>query len=28
VFYEHEYKVHTLAELLRYTDVRLECVAL
>jgi dCMP deaminase len=28
VFYEHEYKVHTLAELLRYTDVQLECVAL
>ena len=28
VFYEHEYKVHTLAELLRYTDVRLEHVAL
>jgi len=28
VFYEHEYKVHTLAELLRYTDVRLERVAL
>ena len=28
VFYEREYKRHTLEELLRYTDVRLECVAL
>jgi dCMP deaminase len=27
VFYEHEYKRGTLAELLRYTDVQLECVA-
>src|SRR3989440_5117904 len=28
VFYEHDYKVHTLGELLRYTDVKLERVAL
>ena len=26
VFYEHEYKLHTLEELLRYSDVRLERV--
>jgi len=28
VFYEHEYKVHTLAELQQHGDVRLERVAL
>src|ERR1051325_2291743 len=28
VFYEREYKLHTLDELLRYTDVQLERVAL
>ena len=28
VFYEHEYKLHTLDELLRHTDVRLERVTL
>ena len=28
VFYEREYKRQTLDDLLRYTDVRLECVAL
>jgi dCMP deaminase len=27
IFYEREYKRQTLDELLRYTDVRLECVA-
>jgi deoxycytidylate deaminase len=26
IFYEHEYKRHTLDELLRYTEVRLERV--
>ena len=26
VFYEHEYKRHTLEDLLRYSDVQLECV--
>jgi dCMP deaminase len=28
VFYEHEYKLHTLVELLAHTDVRLERVTL
>jgi dCMP deaminase len=28
IFYEHEYKRETLAELLSHTDVQLECVAL